>query len=251
MNYLFHSGQLGQKWGERNGPPYPLDKETVLENDSQVGSIYTNRDRFKKESVKRNGKYVSATKQLLDQNNTNSRRVLTKSDLKTINPNFGEPGTTMNCMKCVAAVELKKRGYSASAGRASAPIYSKALGYWFTGAKTYTVDYKDAETTIRNHGKGSSGYITMMYDDDVGHVMAWTVKKDGRIQIEDGQSGDVYTGLDSVCRDYGFSKSKAYIGRLDNCEINKAHMIEDSVAVPSGATTYRQSKITQRIKGDW
>lgn len=29
MNELYHSGRLGQKWGVRNGPPYPLDRATV------------------------------------------------------------------------------------------------------------------------------------------------------------------------------------------------------------------------------
>ena len=28
QNYLFHHGIRGQKWGKRNGPPYPLDPET-------------------------------------------------------------------------------------------------------------------------------------------------------------------------------------------------------------------------------
>lgn len=27
-NYLAHHGILGQKWGQRNGPPYPLDAES-------------------------------------------------------------------------------------------------------------------------------------------------------------------------------------------------------------------------------
>lgn len=27
-SYLFHHGIKGQKWGKRNGPPYPLDEET-------------------------------------------------------------------------------------------------------------------------------------------------------------------------------------------------------------------------------
>ena len=28
-NELYHHGRLGQKWGEKNGPPYPLSRSTV------------------------------------------------------------------------------------------------------------------------------------------------------------------------------------------------------------------------------
>ena len=29
QNYLSHHGIKGQKWGKRNGPPYPLDSKTA------------------------------------------------------------------------------------------------------------------------------------------------------------------------------------------------------------------------------
>ena len=29
QNYLSHHGILGQKWGKKNGPPYPLDSKTA------------------------------------------------------------------------------------------------------------------------------------------------------------------------------------------------------------------------------
>ena len=30
-DYLSHHGRLGQKWGQKNGPPYPLSSETIRE----------------------------------------------------------------------------------------------------------------------------------------------------------------------------------------------------------------------------
>lgn len=44
--YLAHHGREGQRWGERNGPPYPLDRETVA-------SIYGG------DVIKKTNKYVS------------------------------------------------------------------------------------------------------------------------------------------------------------------------------------------------
>ena len=37
-NYLSHHGIKGQKWGVRNGPPYPLDVEGQLENIKSLNS---------------------------------------------------------------------------------------------------------------------------------------------------------------------------------------------------------------------
>lgn len=37
-NYLAHHGILGQKWGQRNGPPYPLDSESKSAEEKKHGS---------------------------------------------------------------------------------------------------------------------------------------------------------------------------------------------------------------------
>ena len=34
-NYISHHGIKGQKWGKRNGPPYPLDPETDYSSDEK------------------------------------------------------------------------------------------------------------------------------------------------------------------------------------------------------------------------
>ena len=37
MNYLAHHGVLGQKWGKRNGPPYPLDAGDHSKSEKEAG----------------------------------------------------------------------------------------------------------------------------------------------------------------------------------------------------------------------
>lgn len=47
MEELFHHGILGQKWGKKNGPPYPLDEEDysfreIYSNEISAGKDFVN-----------------------------------------------------------------------------------------------------------------------------------------------------------------------------------------------------------------
>lgn len=57
--YLMHHGRLGQKWGKKNGPPYPLDysklseaerkeakDKSIREGDVKTAAAYRNRDYY-------------------------------------------------------------------------------------------------------------------------------------------------------------------------------------------------------------
>ena len=48
-DYLIHHGIPGQKWGDRNGPPYPLDKEEHKEVVSRA-TYSVNKSRLKEEA---------------------------------------------------------------------------------------------------------------------------------------------------------------------------------------------------------
>ena len=42
QNYLSHHGIKGQKWGKKNGPPYPLDSKTAERVKSKAKVIKRN-----------------------------------------------------------------------------------------------------------------------------------------------------------------------------------------------------------------
>jgi len=39
MDYLVHHGILGQKWGDQNGPPYPLDKRDYSRQEKKMARM--------------------------------------------------------------------------------------------------------------------------------------------------------------------------------------------------------------------
>lgn len=62
--YLVHHGILGQKWGKKNGPPYPLDfsklsaeerkqakKESIDKGDVETASAYKNRNYYSNQEL--------------------------------------------------------------------------------------------------------------------------------------------------------------------------------------------------------
>lgn len=49
-NYLEHHGVDGQKWGKRNGPPYPLDSEGKAD---LIKQRKAEKKREKKEAIKK------------------------------------------------------------------------------------------------------------------------------------------------------------------------------------------------------
>lgn len=57
MNELSHHGILGQKWGVRNGPPYPLSEDRKTKSEKNTFRRYSS----VKETNLRNGTYVSNT----------------------------------------------------------------------------------------------------------------------------------------------------------------------------------------------
>ena len=51
-NYLMHHGILGQKWGHKNGPPYPLDAKDHSSSEKKAGW----RESLKKKRQEKNRK---------------------------------------------------------------------------------------------------------------------------------------------------------------------------------------------------
>ena len=147
------------------------------------------------------------------------------------NPTFGSPGTTQNCAKCSAVLELASRGFNFMAGRQTYPSSVDAQSFWFKDAERLHMDTDITEDSIKSFGKKTSGTLSIQYPNNAGgHAMHWTVDDQGSFEIQDGQNGKRFSSLSSMMSTYGADISKGLdVFRLDNCEPDWDHLASDSV----------------------
>lgn len=61
MNELYHHGILGMHWGEKNGPPYPLDANDHSASENKAGWKKSLNNKAKEESEQPNKRYEGYT----------------------------------------------------------------------------------------------------------------------------------------------------------------------------------------------
>lgn len=156
---------------------------------------------------------------------------LSFKDRVTCNPGIGEPGTTQNCAKCSAALELRLRGYDISAGRQSYPSSVDSQSHWFKDAQRVDYSTIDAEKALNSYGPNTSGTLSFKYPNNKGgHAVHWTNDAKGKFEIQDGQNGRKFNTLMDMIGTYGGDPGGSITTfRLDNCEPNWDNMASDSV----------------------
>lgn len=157
--------------------------------------------------------------------------------LKRINRGYytdSTPDCKNNCSKCSDMVELLQRGLNPSnftAGRSKFGMLSSATQYHWDGAIPYKEkSYENIEKRIKTFGNKGSGVISIRRSDGSGHAMHFSVVKNGRIEVQDGQTGKVYFDLAQALRAQAHDPNQfCQITRLDCATPNVNHMLEDSV----------------------
>lgn len=154
---IFHHGIQGMHWGQRNGPPYPLDQQThnsVVKGESKTPKVTTQGDSTRRKRMLLNAlltpifplKALSVATDAVDElkevNAKHFRNVVDKEravapidkktglkkqdppktdkeNLKRVNPSYllDPIGARQNCTNCTMAMEMRLRGYEVEAQR--------------------------------------------------------------------------------------------------------------------------------------
>lgn len=120
--WLAHHGILGQKWGVRNGPPYPLGSDVSTGHRLKEGaSGKTSTVKKDPDKVKRNKATQSVVKSGLGLK-VKTREYTIDEDIKAVNPKYNsdaevweQPEYHQNCCYCTATYEMRRRGYDVQA----------------------------------------------------------------------------------------------------------------------------------------
>lgn len=168
------------------------------------------------------------------------------SVVRRINPNYGERGTTNNCVRCSTAMTLAKMGYSTpqglSAGRSLFGAESNGFSYWFNGATKVEGDYDSISRQLAQQPKGSFGEFDISrYDANGnrigGHSMTYSVLSDGSLRIEDGQCGKMFSSMKDAMANCSASDRGMSFTRLDNTTPNIKALANDSMVDIGGKRT--------------
>ena len=255
---LYHHGIKGQKWGVRNGPPYPLkgankraaniekpNKSRKINANSSYGAIppelieagamiamslamYTiayvdNRIKINKDIKKNMSNNSFKDIKIIDGDHTK------EEDQKAINPNYGndlEHG--MNCVLCSTAYELRRRGYDVEANGTEMGRQPSNVLKYFNLSKAdvhYNRKYEKFKKDIESMPDGSRGNLmTGVMSWDSRHSMVWE-KENGRVIIRDCQTNEVYKSLDSSIINKRSSAGYRFI-RTDNAIINEEAIMD-------------------------
>lgn len=89
-NYLMHHGILGQKWGRRNGPPYPLDASGHSASEKKAGWRQSLDDSYKKSMQKKADRRQSEADKYAEKhgkrsNILDSKAAIAKKEAESVN----------------------------------------------------------------------------------------------------------------------------------------------------------------------
>lgn len=179
--WLAHHGILGQKWGVRNGPPYPLD------SDVSTGSRLKEGASGKTPTVKKDPVKAKANRTIKAAANSGlgfkvkTREYTIDEDIKAVNPKYNPYADgkeyqkyCQNCCYCSMAYELRRRGYDVKAKPRSNNQQYHELTDWAKNPMEAMINFK---------GKGRTYGVGVKDDLDIDPLPKPISKKQVNIMV--------------------------------------------------------------------
>ncbi len=255
---LYHHGIRGQKWGVRNGPPYPLGSasSSIEKTPSSVlgkAGSFSIAGGNAKRLAEKGSTWVSDTGYLSREPNAKVMQTAQKVGLKLktnnlsmsedcaeTDPDFdgnGPPAQRNNCAHCSVALAMRRMGYDVEAQDLPK---DRENGTKFTDLEKYfnNLNYKTAYAGIHlsasgyekalskrllktcNNENGAVGIMLFAFPAGGAHYITWE-NQNGTIRYSDGQNN--ISDISSIVFD-GIRKGQimctTMVARLDNATIN-------------------------------
>lgn len=249
---LVHHGIKGQKWGEKNGPPYPLkssqksssEKAVKARTDAGLGATValtvmtvayiaavakaakSTASKTEAEFRKNRKEYHEKLKKSrsiksFDDAPKLEQKMPPEESMKLTNPDYPLSGTTANCTFCTTAMTLREMGYKVKArksdnlGMMTDDLFEAAFG-----AKEHQTSKTKMIDELSAQGDGSYGNLSVSSVFGGGHSIFWK-NVNGKTRIYDGQNGEEYTKTSDKFDEFmslvADDESVCY-QRLDNCK---------------------------------
>lgn len=267
---LYHHGVRGQKWGKRNGPPYPLNSkgksnlrkqrmDSYGKGDSKTGMSAFISQFENERSLNVTRKYTENGKEIVDKMNPKEDRWAignmnggSQSFSEAINNvnrmRSQEPNASQwqnNCVNCSVALINRKKGFWAGAGPNTDGVANEAIGYYFDGTKRESPSYDKVEETIMAHGPGSYGVMGTKTKFGNGHETVWEIDENNNLSIYDAQpiGGKHYKSFAEYKNTLGVEDwGGTSVYDLTNATPNLTNQFEDHAIYPDSvgySTTWR------------
>lgn len=215
---LYHYGRIGQKWGVLNGPPYPLDRQTVKEvyGNKKTGSEKKalNGKKRKVISGKELAKMVEdgGWKALNQFKDSKLLKASSEELLKGTNPHYHDAEVYKNnCVYAQVAYEFRKRGYDFQAvGRQSHKGISYISQYiaWDNGYQGFGPD-TDNKAILKLYDKIIDKLKYVSYKENRLKYIALNEAADALIRGTHSKK-DIYKQLSKHFESYGVG-ARGYI----------------------------------------
>lgn len=234
---LEHHGIKGQKWGVRNGPPYPLKEGSHSSGEKKAGFVvevvtyaavlaayyglvvYSAKKANERRTQQYKDEYYAnrSIKTLADAPRIDPKSMSMSDHMVSINPDYPEVGATENCMFCTTAMAMRMKGYDVQAAKCPDGWSNKNLASTWDGYTVETPKKKNAaelESYLASQGDGAYGNLVVFWSLGGGHSMFYHVDN-GEVKIYDTQANK-QRKVDDLSG--AVFMSECEVVRLDNCE---------------------------------